>query len=151
MRGNRLGGKPGGSEESKRYKRILMKQIKALNNHLPQRRASLKKLTENPELELKTRKGEKFTVNSDEIERISKIVPKRYWETLKIPIYIEINRKHSKGTYKISGRYATMVVSEILNRGIDEDKEQLFIYRPEVIELRRELKTTTEYMFAARI
>ncbi|WGI16691.1 DUF61 family protein [Methanonatronarchaeum sp. AMET-Sl] len=151
MRGRRLGGKTGGSEESERYKRILMKQIKALNNHLPQRRASLKQLTKNPEIKLKTRKGEEFTINKEEIKEISEIIPERYWETLKLPIYIEINRKHAKGTYKISGKYACKVVAELLDKEIDENKEELFIYRPEVIELRRKLKTTTEYMFAARI
>ncbi|UOY09812.1 DUF61 family protein [Methanonatronarchaeum sp. AMET6-2] len=128
-----------------------MKQIKALNNHLPRRRASLKELVADPELELETRKGEKFTVDSEEIERISEIIPEQYWGTLKIPIYIEINRKHSKGTYKISGKFACMVVGEILKRDLDKGQENLYVYRPEVIELRRKLKTTTEYMFAARI
>lgn len=53
--------------------------------------------------------------------------------------------KYGSGTFRVSGEVECMVVRKVLSKG--GNGAELFIYRPEIRELRRVLPTTTQYMF----
>ncbi len=70
-------------------------------------------------------------------------------ENLKIPIVLEIDASLESGTVKIEGKEEVKIVSKILGRemNIFEEEEIIYIYKPELRLLRKELPTTTTYTF----
>ncbi len=68
---------------------------------------------------------------------------------LKLPIILEIDANYESGTVKITGKEEVKIISKILNRDVNifSDDEELFIYKPELRIVRRELPTTTAYIF----
>ncbi|WP_421077744.1 DUF61 family protein [Methanothermococcus sp. Ax23] len=70
-------------------------------------------------------------------------------ENLKIPIVLEIDASLECGTVKIEGNEEVKVVSKILGKEINIFNEEriIYIYKPELRILRRELPTTTTYLF----
>ncbi|WP_292461241.1 DUF61 family protein [Methanothermococcus sp.] len=70
-------------------------------------------------------------------------------ENLKIPIVLEIDASLECGTVKIEGHEEVKVVSKILGKEINLFNEEkiIYIYKPELRILRRELPTTTTYLF----
>jgi len=70
-------------------------------------------------------------------------------ENLKIPIVLEIDASYESGTVKVEGKEEVKIVSKILGREINifEEEDIIYIYKPELRILRRELPTTTVYVF----
>ena len=70
-------------------------------------------------------------------------------ENLKIPIVLEIDAAYESGTVKVEGKEEVKIVSKILGREINifEEEDIIYIYKPELRILRRELPTTTTYVF----
>ena len=70
-------------------------------------------------------------------------------ENLKIPIVLEIDASLECGTVKIEGNEEEKVVCKILGKEINIFNEEriIYIYKPELRILRRELPTTTTYLF----
>jgi len=70
-------------------------------------------------------------------------------ENLKIPIVLEIDASYESGTVKVEGKEEVKIVSKILGREINifEEEDIIYIYKPELRILRRELPTTTTYVF----
>ncbi|OKY78615.1 MAG: DUF61 family protein [Candidatus Methanohalarchaeum thermophilum] len=136
---------------SDRQKKLLIKQLRDLNKHLPKGRKTLKELMEvdDPEFEGKDNSIQK--VDEEELKKLEKIVPSEFYDRLKLPIYIEASRKFNRGTYRVKGKLATKVVKSILDKEWKVSDEEVFIYRPEVLKLRRELKTTTRYTFLTEL
>ncbi|UXM85507.1 DUF61 family protein [Methanococcus aeolicus] len=70
-------------------------------------------------------------------------------ENLKIPIPLEVDASLGDGTVIISGIEEVKIISKILNKDINlfEENKIMYIYKPELRILRRELPTTTNYLF----
>ncbi len=66
---------------------------------------------------------------------------------LKLPMFIEINPTLGSGSALIRGRLEVKIIKKI--GGIEREGENnLVIYRPEVREIRKVLRTTTCYVFS---
>jgi hypothetical protein len=130
-----------------RTDRILAKQLKMMNRHLAEKKKDLKSLLEDENPKLSLRDGTQHSLDKDELKKLAEIIPKDMHSQLLLPIYIELSSgKYGKGTARISGKAECMVVSAILDKKYGGD--ELFIYRPEIKKLRKELPTTTQYMFS---
>jgi hypothetical protein len=129
-----------------RVSKILSKQLQLLNRHLPRSKRSLAALLEEASPCITLRDGSEHYFKKTELERISRILPREEWSRLALPILIELGSSlYGHGTARISGKLECRVVARVLDRNFEG--EELFIYRPELRRLRKELPTTTQYMF----
>jgi uncharacterized protein (UPF0216 family) len=129
-----------------RSDRLLKKQIFNLNRHLPRQRKNLKLLLEEDKPHVVGADGTRHRFKRDELKRISKIIPPSQYHLLKLPIYLEIESETS-GT-RISGKLELKIICNIL--GVEDCLNEMYIYRPDLRIIRRELPTTTQYIFLVR-
>jgi uncharacterized protein (UPF0216 family) len=123
---------------------IVLRELVRLNAHLPKRRVSLTEALEKPEVELADGGTHRF--RRSELELLKSLVPEGDWNSLKIPILIEMDPKLGRGAGRIRGKLECRVVSKLLGK---QEGEELVLYLPELAELRGKLQTTTEYLFTA--
>ena len=126
--------------------RILSKQVRALNRHLAKSRADLGGLLKEEEPKVILRDGSEHVFERKELLKLAELLPKHLHKRLRLPIYIELSSgKYGSGTGKISGELECRVARAVLcKEGTDDE---FFIYMPEIRMLRKELPTTTDYMF----
>jgi uncharacterized protein (UPF0216 family) len=133
-------------QEINQEERLLKKQILILNRHLPRRRKTLSELLQEPKPHVTGGDGIRHRFKKLELEKLSKMIPKDQWSRLKLPIYIEIEAETSGA--RVAGLLETSVVCKLI--GKEEAEDQIFIYRPDIKELRKKLPTTTQYIFLTR-
>lgn len=87
--------------------------------------------------------GSRHRFKKNELNKIASLIPEESWEKLKLPLYIEISSEMSGS--RIKGNIECNVVCQILEK--EDCDEEIYIYRGEVKVVRRELPTTSQYMF----
>ncbi|MBI5253809.1 MAG: DUF61 family protein [Euryarchaeota archaeon] len=128
-----------------RTSHIISKQLEMLNRHLAVAKRDLESLLKEEKPRIALRDGSTHSFRKEELEKISRILPRELHPRLMLPIYIELSDKYGKGTARISGSSECKVVAHVLGREAPGD--EFFVYRPELKKLRKELPTTTQYMF----
>lgn len=103
----------------------------------------LSDLLEEDEPRLEVEDGTSHRIEDEELEYLDELLETEEKERLRIPIYFRHTGKDGRGTYKVKGEVEKKVCSTILDRDIKS-----YLYRPDVREIRRKLRTTTEYMFS---
>lgn len=131
---------------SDRSDRLLKKQIFNLNRHLPRQRKTLKELLKEEKPHVTGADGTRHRFKRDELQRISEIIPKRDHHRLKLPIYLEIESQTSGS--RIAGELELKVLCNLLE--LEGCGREMYIYRPDLRVIRRELPTTTQYIFLVR-
>lgn len=134
------------TNHSNQADRLLKKQILSLNRHLPKQRKNLKELLEEDRPHVVGVDGSRHRFKSSEIKKIAEIIPAEEHHLLKLPIYLEIESQASGS--RISGRLELKVVCHILK--LENCGNEKYIYRPDLKMLRKELPTTTQYIFLVR-
>lgn len=137
-----------GSDERGTFgsKKMLVKTIQTLNQHLPSRRLNLSELMAMDKPGIKGKDNTFFIMDKAELELISKSLPRFMWNRLRLPILIEMSPDFGGSAARIQGETEVEAVSKILGKS-EQDKNSMIIYLPEVRELRRKLPTTTQYAF----
>jgi uncharacterized protein (UPF0216 family) len=125
---------------------LLKKQVVSLNRHLPRRRKNLAELLGEEKPHVIGADGTRHRFRNSEIKKLASMIEEKEYKNLKLPIYIEIDSTSSAS--RITGRLETRIICKILN--LDSCKSELFIYRPEIKELRKDLPTATQYIFLVR-
>ncbi len=134
------------ANHSNQADRLLKRQILSLNRHLPKQRKSLKELLEEDRPHVIGADGTRHRFKTFEIKKIAEIIPPEKHHLLKLPIYLEIESQTS-GT-RISGKLELKLICHILN--LNDCGSEKYIYRPDLRILRKELPTTTQYIFLVR-
>jgi len=124
---------------------LLKKQVVSLNRHLPRRRKTLAELIKEEKPHVMGADGTRHRFRSSELKNIASLINENDYKRLKLPIYIEID---SNGNARITGNLETQIICKILD--LEPCKSELFIYRPDIKELRREYPTATQYIFLVR-
>jgi uncharacterized protein (UPF0216 family) len=125
---------------------IFLKQMGLLNRHLAVSKKDLKSLLLEDEPKITLKDGSTHFFNKDELRRVADLVSEDFHKSLRLPIFIELSTgKYGPGTAKVSGRVECLLISGVLGKDVEED--EMFLYRPELREVRKRLKTTTQHMF----
>lgn len=123
---------------------LLKKQVMSLNRHIPRKRKTLADLLEEDRPHVLGADGGRHRFKSSELKKIAGLIQPSEYKNLKLPIYIEIDTTGAR----IAGRLETEIVCKILE--LDPCKIEVFIYKPEIMALRGEFPTVTQYMFLVR-
>lgn len=126
---------------------FLKKQIKNLNRHLPKGRNTLESLLEQDKPRVENRDGSKHRFKKKELEYLSELLPEEKHSKLRLPIIIRVSPELGRGASKISGKIEQEIIKKILDKDVEEDENELVLYRPEIRAIRKKLPTTTQYAF----
>ncbi len=129
-----------------REERLLKKQIMVLNRHLPRRRKTLKELLGEERPHVLGNDGTRHRFKKKELDKISSFISPDKWRQLKLPLYIEISSEMNGS--RIKGKLECRVVCRILEK--EDCGEEIYIYRADVKVVRRELPTTSQYIFLVK-
>jgi uncharacterized protein (UPF0216 family) len=129
-----------------REERLLKKQIMVLNRHLPRRRKTLKELLGEERPHVLSNDGTRHRFKKKELDKIASFISPDKWGQLKLPLYIEISSEMSGS--RIKGKLECRVVCRILEK--EDCSEEIYIYRADVKVVRRELPTTSQYIFLVK-
>jgi uncharacterized protein (UPF0216 family) len=127
-------------------KKMLVKTIQTLNQHLPSKRLTLAELMAMEKPGIKGKDNTFYVMDKSELELISTALPRFLWNRLRLPMLIEMSPDFGGNSARIQGEAEVEVASKILGKERPE-KRTMLIYMPEVRELRRKLPTTTQYAF----
>ncbi len=127
-------------------KKIALKFIQTLNRHLPKKRKPLKELLMEDKPGLKNLDGSMYYFDKKELEKLASVIPEWEHDKLRLPIYLEMSSSMERGAIKISGRLECAVINKILGSEKPE-RDSMVIYYPHLLKIRKELPTTTQYMF----
>jgi uncharacterized protein len=126
--------------------RLVKKQILSLNRHLPRKRKFLDELLKEEKPHVVGADGIRHRFKKVELNLIKEILSESELHLLKLPIYIEMD-SNAAGS-KISGKLENKVICKILD--IPECSNETYLYRHDMKTLRKELPTTTQYIFLVR-
>ncbi len=123
-----------------------------MNIHLPLARKTLETLLKEEKPSVVGRDGSIHVFKNEELELLARIIPKRLHSQLKLPIYIEFGSGDwGSGVARIRDKVNLMIVEKLIDIKVKEDSNEIFLYRPDIIELRKILPTTTQYAFLMSI
>lgn len=126
--------------------RILSKELQAMNQHLAKNKVDLESLLKEEKPKIILKDDSEHVFKKEELEKLAGLLPESMHKRLRIPIYIELSSgKYGRGTGRVSGGVECRVVRKVLDK--NDNGDELFIYRPDIKKLRKELPTTTQHMF----
>ncbi len=133
---------------SDKYIEELLKDfLRIINKHLPYTRPTLGELRRQKNPFIVLRDGSIHLIDPSEIELLYQYIDPGDEAMIRIPIIIEVNPKYGEGAAVVREPAAAKVVSRFFK--LSHLKEPLFIYGPQINELRRVFRTTTTVVFIA--
>ncbi|MFX1578622.1 MAG: DUF61 family protein [Promethearchaeota archaeon] len=135
---------------SKFIDKMIEHDIDTLNDHLPESRIPLSDLMGLETPHFKTRIGEISVFRADEIEKLTKEVPKRFHTDIRLPIVILRRMDYGEGIYTIAGNKVELFMVHRIVGYVDLEwgdfakwKPVERLARPQVQVLRSKLPSTT--------
>ncbi len=129
--------------------RVFTKMIQSLNGHIPKRRKMLAVLLKEDLPHIEGRDGSIHVFKRDELKKIAEILSEEEYEKTLLPIYIELNSDYGRGAGKIGGKIGCNLIKSIIK--VESKREdELILYADDVRALRKNLPTTTQYIFGMR-
>ncbi|MCE7742637.1 MAG: DUF61 family protein [Candidatus Heimdallarchaeota archaeon] len=145
-----------GYEDSKLTK-FLKHEIDSINMHLPKKRVSLEMALKGFNLYV-SKENNQIHIDMKEVQLLKELCPIEKLKSVYLPILIIRRRDLGTGTYVISGELIEQYLVLKAISKIDEDWDKftqkelksssLFLYKPNLIELRKVLPTSTVIGFS---
>lgn len=139
--------------EEKLLKALLQHETEKLNEHLPKEFKTLEELLSMDDPCVKTRDGGEIIFDRAELRMIASLLPRELHSQLRLPIVLLRRIDLGPGVFSVSGgkieAYLTLKLLSKREVTLNDVRLPLYIYRPEVQELRRRLRTSTVVGFAA--
>ena len=130
--------------------KFLKREIESVNLHLPKRRVSLEDAIQGKNYYM-SREDVELHINAKEIDVLSKICPENKRKDVFLPILVIRRRDLGKGVYVISGelieQYLVLKALKKYDKEWDDFRKNplptnaLFLYKPDLIEIRKTLPT----------
>ncbi|VUT24213.1 MAG: hypothetical protein MOIL_00387 [Candidatus Methanolliviera sp. GoM_oil] len=129
--------------------RAFTKMIQSLNGHIPKRRKMLAVLLKEDLPHIEGKDGSIHVFKRDELKKIAEILSEEDYEKILLPIYIELNSDYGRGAGRINGKIDCNLAKSIIK--VESKREdELILYADDVRALRKNLPTTTQYIFGMR-
>lgn len=127
-------------------KGLIIRELRIVNKHLPQRRLSLHKLINMEVPHVTLMDGTIHFFRRAELKKLSSYIEQNEWDRLLLPIIITIRPDIGDGIATIDDAVAIKVVSRILGIEISsKNTEKLVLYKPHLAALRMAFDTVFQY------
>jgi uncharacterized protein (UPF0216 family) len=126
--------------------------VEKLNDHLPKEYKTLDELLSMDSPSVKARDGGEIIFDRGELELLAQLIPKELYGQLRLPIVLLRRVDLGPGTFSLSGgkveAYLALKLLGQVDVNLDGVELPVYIYRPQVQELRRKLRTLIVIGFA---
>lgn len=110
--------------------KILEYEIDKINEHLPRARTRLAELLKEEDPHFMTRSGEKSVFKAEELEWLSKEVPKQFHSLIRLPIVLLRRLDYGPGIHSISGNKTELFMIHKILGYDDLEWENLATWKP---------------------
>ena len=141
--------------DENRYDKLLQESMKQelrfLNAQLPGKQKPLNVLLEEETPSIICADGSLQLLKRKELEYLSTLIPDSHWPNLMIPLIIEINSGEDKIQIICRGEEEPEVISGILGMQVSATHNRIRIYKAQLSAIRKQLKTTSQYLFSPQV
>jgi uncharacterized protein (UPF0216 family) len=127
--------------------RYLRDELKTFNAHLPRKRKVLSELLEEDHPYVIGHDGSAHFFKRKELESLSKLLDQEEAHSLWLPILLEVRLDQEGITIRSRKGIEAKIFSKILRMPVVHTEDFITIFRPQLILLRKVLRTTTQYVF----
>jgi uncharacterized protein (UPF0216 family) len=124
---------------------FLKAELARLNSPFPRERISLGEALSSERPGVPLTNGGFHPFRREEVSLLASLVPEGERERLRLPILLALDPGLGRGAVRIRGGAEARAVGSLLGKKVEG--EELVIHRPELLEVRRRLPTTTYYLF----
>ena len=134
------------------YERLLQKyltdELRVLNAHLPRKRKSLSDLLREDHPHVVCNDGSTHFFKRRELEYLTSLIEGDEQEALLLPILIELKPGQDEVVVLCERAVGEKIISKILDMPTTSEEGKVIIYKSQLSEVRKVLKTTTQYLFS---
>ncbi len=134
---------------SSAIERLLVEELKLVNKHLAQERVSLRKLLSMDFPYTVLKDGTIHFFRKSELQRLASMLSDEEIDKLELPIIIVMRPDIGEGIGVVEDPIAARVLAKIL--GIERYQLPLYLYRPQIAELRAQFDTVIQIAIAVRL
>jgi uncharacterized protein (UPF0216 family) len=144
-------------DEAKRspYERMLQEclrgELRVVNTGLPKNQKRLTDLLSEKYPHVVCNDGSTHLFKKSELEYLASMTDTEEQEALSLPLLIELGANQAEAAIICEGKVEEKVISKTLNMPVACEEGRIRIYKPQLALLRKKFKTTTVYVFSARI
>ncbi|MCX8184719.1 MAG: DUF61 family protein [Sulfolobales archaeon] len=118
---------------------LLKEELRIANKHLPRSRKTLRELLSEDYPSVLCRDGSRHFFRRSELESISRLVDRESLDNILLPIVITIVPESEGIVGIVEDRHSVELVCRAL--GLECEGEKIFLYRPQLYELRKNYST----------
>lgn len=141
----------GRSHYEEMLQECLRNELRVVNAGLPCRQERLSDLLSSEYPHAVCNDGSTHFFKKRELEYLASVLDVAEQEALLLPILIQIGANQAETSIICEGRVEEKVISRALDMPLTCEHGKIRIYKPQLALLRSKLKTTTVYVFSARI
>jgi len=139
------------SPYEKMLQECLTTELRVVNAGLPRSQKRLSDLLSEEYPHAICNDGSTHSFKKRELEYLASILDTVEQDALLLPILIEVGADQAEASIICEGKAEEKVISRALDMPLTCEHRRIRIYRPQLALLRSKLKTTTAYVFSARI
>jgi len=137
------------------YDRILREyltgELRVLNAHLPGKQKSLADLWDEEYPHVLCNDGSVHLFKRKELRYLASLIDSDERKALLLPILIEVNAGRGEMAVLCPGEVEKKVIQKALDMPLDVREGRGTLYKPQLALVRKQLKTTTQYIFAPQL
>jgi len=141
----------GQSPYEKMLQDCLRGELRVVNTGLPQSQKRLSNLLEEKYPHAICNDGSTHLFKKSELEYLASMLDTDEQKALPLPMLIELGANQAEAAIICEGKIEEKVISKALNMPVTCEERRIRIYKPQLALLRRKFKTTTVYVFSAKI
>jgi uncharacterized protein (UPF0216 family) len=137
------------------YERLLQEslkyELKVVNAHLPVEQKPLSDLLREEYPHVVCKDGTTHLFRRKELEYLAGLLDAEEQGALRLPLLIEVGAGSGEMAVLCPGEAAAKVIACVLDMTVEPRQSRVTIYKPQLAVIRRQLRTTTQYIFPPRV
>jgi uncharacterized protein (UPF0216 family) len=134
------------------YEKLLRESLKGelrvINAHLPIQQKTLAGLLAEDIPGIACKDGSAHLFKRKELTYLAGFLDEEERKSLLLPLLIEVNPGRDEIAVVCRGQGEEKVVSAVLDMPVTVKKNRITLYKPQLAVLRKQLRTTTQYLFS---
>ncbi len=140
-----------GLSYEKMLQECLKSELKVVNAHLPGKQKALSELMDEEYPHVLCRDGSSHLFKRKELDYLSGLLTEAERRKLFLPMLIEVSAAGEEMSLICQGGVEEKVISSVLDMPATSRGNRVIIYKPQLAEIRKRLRTTTQYLFAPKM
>jgi len=135
----------------KMLQNYLRGEFQVLNAHIPLKPKSLFELLKEEYPSVAAKDGNVYLFKKKELTYLAGLLSPEEQKTLLLPILIEVITGQDEVAVIAKGQIEAKVISSVLGMPVNVQGSRIRLYKPQLAELRKALKTATQYIFSPKL